>query len=392
MHFEASADAAKIKESSFKPDHEPTRLYRLGSQGKHHVLVSMRDTSESNNFTPVIQSLLDSGNFGVSVFADGPGSKTLEENFNVRQENVQDILVSLAEGMSTSEVVLVSQSSDSGINMALTADAKINNIPIVAVEDYPGVLADQHKLTEEAGNALLYADYFCVMNSWSRENLIKNRPGVDPKKVIITGIPSFCEVNTENKIKSRRRFREKHDIDDNIKLVVWVGQLGEGDSDSFLLFLKGLREAKIGDYKLAVRRHPRDTRNGEFFDNAQRGFDMLDTSHDSIDDVRRSGDLVATMLSTEGVKAVCEGTMTMLVLVPEMLKKSGYENAGVPIAEDGSSIVIKDNNSANIAKAIEQVFSDDKTKKELEENMKRWKADQNAPQNVVGVITNVVGL
>jgi hypothetical protein len=381
-----------IEKTFTKEDSESTGLYQTGNpEASIKIVASMRDYGEVNVLLPVIEELLKDKNYGVSIFADGPGEKILKNKSRFKKIKVEkNILVNIANEVESANMVLVSQSVNSGIDNSLVSTAATEagiKAVTVAIEDFPGGGSALNNVLSSKNN-LLIPDWQCVMNEESKKAVIKARPNLDPKRIVITGLPNFDKINVYEKENTRNEFREKYEVKENENIIVWVGGYGEVDSESLKIFLEGLKNSALENYRLVIRRHPSDERSKEFFDNITTDFydHLLDTSSESIDVVRQSADLIVTINSTESVKAVCEGTLTLLVIIPEILKQTGEPNFTFLIAEDGSTAVVRE--KSEMVKTLKKVFNDEKFKNGLNEKMKKWKVDGKATERVVALIKN----
>ncbi len=373
-------------------DSEPTKFYQLGNpEAKVRVVMSMRDPGEGSVFLPIVKKLEQDGEFSISIFADGSGAKILENKLGIKNQlGKGDVLVKIAQVISKADLILVSQSSDSGIDMSLVATAKGSNISILAIEDFPGTVSVQDGGVLENRNPLLIPDWQCVMTEWSKRKLLKLRPELNPNRVIVTGSPAFDNVDLSKKEEVKNEFRRKHGIDQNERIIVWVGQMGEADSDSLKLFVENLKGIELDDYRLIIRRHPKDERSNSFFNNvtADLSYHLLDTMGEPIDKVRQAADLVVTMFSTEGLMAVCEQTPTILIMIPEFLRLSGYDRINIPVAEDGSATVVQEKDQ--MGQVLKDVLFNVEFQKKFKERMKDWKIDGKATERIFNLIKKIV--
>jgi hypothetical protein len=366
---------------------ESTKLYKFGNPENPRIVVSMRDDGETNTLLPIVKKLKEGGDFCFSIFADGPGAKTMADHLNAKEcSDHENILLEVANEVDGAALIIVSQSSDSGIGMALAATA---NVPVVAVEDFPGAVTVQDGGILVNNSPLLIPDWQCAMTEWSKNALLKLRPDFDPDKVVITGSPAFDNLDPVKKAEVKNTFRERHNIPDKDRVIVWVGQTGEADTESLKLFVKGLKSLSMDDYRLVIRRHPKDERSEESLNSLTRDVSnhLLETNSELTDEVRQAADLVVTMFSTEGLKSVCEQTLTLLIMVPEFLELSGYDKYSIPIAEDGSAAVVSEKDK--MKQMLKNLLFDTEFQEQIREKMEKWKVDGKATERIVTLIKKI---
>lgn len=369
---------------------ESTGLYQAGNpEASIKIVASMRDHGEVNVLFPVVDELLKDKNYSVSIFSDGPGSKFLEERTEFKRiETSKNVLVQIANEVESANLVLVSQSVNSGIDSSLVATAATESgirAITIAIEDFPGGGSALDNVLSSK-NKLLIPDWQCVMNEESKKAVIKTRPNIDPERIVITGLPNFDNINANKKEETKKEFRRKYNINESDKIIVWIGGYGDVDSETLKVFIEGLKMGEIKDYRLIIRKHPSDDRGEEFFNNLTHEISnyLIDTSVENIDTVRQSADLIVSINSTESVKAVCEGTLTLLIIIPEILKETGEPNFSFLIAEDGSTAVVR--KKEEMVKKLRTILYSTKYQKHLKTKMKNWKVQDGATKKIVDLI------
>lgn len=373
---------------------EPTCFFQLGNPnaGKR-VAISMRDTGECNVMLPVINGLLRKSDFKITVFADGPGAELLDRQIEATKLDIgKDILVEIADVVDAADVVLVSESADSGVEMSLAATAATkakDKAIVVAIEDYPGAVCIQDGGLLKNRSPLLIPDWQCVTNNWSKDYFLRQRPDFNPDKILVTGSPAFDNIDKNKKIEEKKKFRKKYKVSDKDKVIVWMGQYGEADSETLRSFVAGLEESGISDFRIVIRRHPRDERSDVFFQNISSKFvdHLIDTVEESTDEARMAADVVVTMTSTEGIKSVIEQTLTLSIMIPEFLKLSGYDKLPYLISLDGSAAVAR--KVSEIPNQIIKITSDSEFQNGLRGKMRQWKVDNFATKRIITLVNKL---
>ena len=389
-------ESSVINPSNLNPEEkiEQTSIYQtINHDASKKIVVAMRDNGEVNTLFPVVEKLIEDKNYRISIFADGPGKELLQKQSKFEELKLKkNILVEVPKIVDEADLILVSQSMDSGIDTSLLATAATGNknkATVLAIEDFPGGCNSCDNVLS-SHNSLLTPDLQCVMNIQSKKALMNTRPEFDPEKIVITGIPSFDNINIDHKENVRREFRNKYGIGENKKIIVWVGGYDMADRDSFKLFVDGVKGADLDDYFLIIRRHPRDKENNNFYNNATLGLErhLIDTASESMDVVRQAADLVVSVYSTEAVKAVCEQTPTLLIMIPSILGQIGMENFSFLIGEDGSASVVREKNE--MVDTLKKSLLDESYMKKNKDRMEKWKVDGRATEKIIKLITEIL--
>ena len=389
-------ESSVINPSNLNPEEkiEQTSIYQtINHDASKKIVVAMRDNGEVNTLFPVVEKLIEDKNYRISIFADGPGKELLQKQSKFEELKLKkNILVEVPKIVDEADLILVSQSMDSGIDTSLLATAATGNknkATVLAIEDFPGGCNSCDNVLS-SHNSLLTPDLQCVMNIQSKKALMNTRPEFDPEKIVITGIPSFDNINIDHKENVRREFRNKYGIGENKKIIVWVGGYDMADRDSFKHFVDGVKGADLDDYFLIIRRHPRDKENNNFYNNATLGLErhLIDTASESMDVVRQAADLVVSVYSTEAVKAVCEQTPTLLIMIPSILGQIGMENFSFLIGEDGSASVVREKNE--MVDTLKKSLLDESYMKKNKDRMEKWKVDGRATEKIIKLITEIL--
>jgi hypothetical protein len=387
MQDKERSDTGNIEQNS-----EQTILYQAGNPHAYiKIVAAMRDNGEVNTLFPIVEKLIENTKCNIFVFADGAGAKLLANRPGYTKLATKDVLVETANKVDEAGLILVSQSVDSGIDESLVSTAltkRGKKAIILAIEDLPSGDNNYNNVLS-SNNPLLLPDWQCVMNEQSKRRLIKSRPNLNPNKIVVTGSPSFDNINLVEKENVKRDFRDKYRIGKNDKIVVWIGGYGEADSDSFKLFIDGINNLNIKDYRLIIRKHPNDKRNEEFFRFTTTDISdhLLDTTNETVNTVRQAADVVVSVYSTEAVKAVCEGTPTLLIMIPEFLRKSGDENFSFIIDKDGSSAVVR--KKEEMETTLKKIFYDEKFKRNIKKKAENWKVDGKATERIINLINEI---
>ena len=376
---------------------ERTDLFCHIGKGKNRprILSSLRDPGEANALIPVFEKLAEGCD--LFVMADSRGKEILERselNFlkakkpTVEKDDLRDPLLRIAS--IKADLILTGFSMIPGSELALTANAQYDHVPVIWVEDYPGDIF-VHCNRREALKRLV-PDYFCVVNDWAKRKELENRPDYDPDKIIVTGQPSFDRFAYEDREGIKRRVRETLGIAKDEKFIVYIGTTTEIVSPETLKFLiKGLKDCGLADYKLAVRRHPRDVNSKEAYEGVYQEIStkVVDTTMFTTSEVGIAADLVVSTGSTEAVAAVYRGIPSLHIYIREMLEKhrdKGDYFLGPPpeVVEDESAPVVYKEDE--IGPILKKIFFDEDYQAELKKKMDRWQTDGHATDRVVNLV------
>jgi len=367
-------------------------------ENRPRILSSFRDPGEANALLPVIEKLAESCD--LFVMADSRGKEILERSGldflkakepTVEKNDLRDPLLRIVS--IKADVILTGFSQLPGSELALTANAQYDYVPVIWVEDYPGDIFVHCNRLEALKR--LVPDYFCVVNDWAKRKELKNRPDYDPEKIIVTGQPSFDRFAYEDREGIKKRVRETLGISKGEKFIVYLGTTTEVVSPETLKFLiKGLKDCGLDDYKLAVRRHPRDVNDKVAYDNVCEEVQdkVVDTTMFTTSEVGIAADLVVSLGSTEGIAAVYRGIPSLHIYIREMLErhrdKGDYFLGSPPeVVEDGSAPVVYKEDE--VGPILEKIFFDEDYRAELKKKMDRWQTDGHATDRVVDLVLKV---
>jgi len=229
--------------------------------------------------------------------------------------------VAFLERASARAVVRSTSDDVEGVNLedALALGAAAREIPVLAVEDFPG------NYRSAAGARL---DALCVETDATAA--LHAERGVARETIHVTGNPRYDELRRLDVAGRRDTVRRELGLGDE-SVALWVGQPDANDSFQTLqALLPALRAAKA---TLLFRAHPRDRAYAD-----RRYAAMLDGAGGTMHDVTRApdvaglccaADLVVTQFSSVAVEAGYLGTPALFVLLPDLggayiRKRKGY--------------------------------------------------------------------
>lgn len=402
----------------------PTEFFKVVSSGDSKgsgegpvILLGVRWAGIGAALSPVMARLADEGE-NVECFADGDGKQTitakLGERLKIVSENDNDHpglefkkarsgnpLIRLGK-LAGSLGVLVSDFSmiewDRGLAKSLFEEASRSGTPIVFIELVPGGAAAFLKEIKD----LNVSKTVCVMNEEAKKSLISST-GIKDKQVVVTGNPEFdvfAAGSDEERMEKRQEAREFLEVAEDEFLIDFATQ-PQSETDKILELtidkLNGLmRDNRLGDKKLAllVSPHPR-IRNDEkgwwkrLREIAEK-FEgrVVQQGKRKSDEVRPAADLVITIYSTEGQKAVCEGIPTVYLLMEDdEFKNIITEMAGtkIPTLELGAALRVS--NSGELSESLGKAISDEEVRNELKTLAARhFRTDGKATERMVGAI------
>lgn len=378
---------------------ERTDLFEMPGQGKDRssLLMAMRDPGAAAAFMPVLERLADEP-VDIRMFADSRAKEALQKSsLGFVESSPKSPLLSISVSAEQCDLAVVGISDSPGSELVITDCVRDDQKrrgkekPVVWVSDF--VMGSIFRTYRDGikSHPGAIPDYLLVANEWVREQELANLPpGFDPTRVVITGQPAFDKLAHEDRDETRRAFRQEKGIGDNEKLIAYIGSLGKTSSESLEVLVDGLQQSGYEDYRLVIRRHPRDTITVEDYANITEPVrsKVVDTTGKTTDQVMISSDLVVNTLSTAGLEAVYRGIPVLHILIPDVIAKITERGLPVPttppIVEDGSSPAIYHPNEA--ADMIKKLLTVKDYGQQLEERMARWKVDGHAAERVTDFI------
>ena len=386
---------------------DPTKRYRhegFGENGQLLILFGTRDAGEGNALKPVYEELAKQG-YSLEFFTDGPGAKILcSDNLKVQEisdrnneNSAEPTLLKDISKIKPTLIVTGFSGSDvtgggGGIDLALTAKGIDANIPVVWIGDYPFGGIFQHYRGKIGIPDWIQPDYLCTTIA-AKENEMEFAPEFNPEHIIVTGQPAFDALLKEDKEKTKKDIRNKLGLKENEKLIVFMGgSIPEINAKTLEVFTDGIKKIKLENYKLVMRRHPKDPADTTFYDAITKGLPIVDSKGWTTDQIGMTADCVATIDSTEEYKAVIRNIPTVCILISDILKTcpdiypEGKE-VSIATVEDGTTPVIRTKDEAE--HILSQVFNP-KFQQELQEKRMRWSpGDGNATERIIDLIVDL---
>ena len=234
-------------------------------------------------------------------------------------------------------------------------------IPVIKINDYP--IMDK----------LDYKAKICVMNEWAKKYLLEN--GIaNAKDIIITGQPVFernLQLNNDTVAEYRQKVKK-----DYKRVVLYLGQnVAEmGATVVKLLDISNLYE----DMLIFIRPHPNDYNHYS----PQGYFPNCEISKDGeLKYLIAISDLVIAHTSTGGIEAALLGKPVISVLINSKPK--------IKLKDFGIAREVNDLNELQLA-IDECLNSDSEVARELMYGRFKFKNTDNATNNIIGLIKEVV--
>ncbi len=408
--LEAEARAVEVRERG------ETKLFVFpeAKDGKKEVgdriLVGARMQGAVNALLPVIKELRLRG-YEISFLADLPAENVLRSNFpELVEKDIGDPLLTVAVIKPSLILSGLSINGGPGIEFYLAAEAEgdeslgIQHIPTVWVEDYWGIsVRGQNKHH-------VFPDVVCTFDKASRDLDIKTlendqvaseRGLVNRTEFIVTGSPAFDQLATETDIQTvNDKVRAQFGINKNTQVITYMSDMPPNDLETLTYLVKSLNEVKFGERRpvFIARIHPAIYGNGPLSRHKKeyerilaelKSCDIVDTMGKcSTDEVAKATDVVISAYSTEGVKAVYRGKLSLFMLLPglgrdDLKRDSGMDN--LPVIEDGSSVGVFD--VKNLTGSLSGLLLDESVQEKLRSaQVKHRRLDGHNADRVVEVI------
>lgn len=358
--------------------------------------MGMRDPGEAGALIPVLK-LLTQEQINLIILADSRAKEAMQATdlglFEVSPTHPLAVIASPC------DLAVVGISDSPGSEVVITDSAHLDGDLVVWVSDFGrGSIFRTYKEKFDF-DPRVRPDYLLVVSDWVREQELANLPtGFDPSRVIVVGNPAFDDLADKklNKDAIRQNNRAELDINEDQKLITYVGTLGETTPLALQAIVDSLQQIGYENYRLAIRRHPRDK------DIPQERYDqitapikekLVDTSRwRDTDQAVIASDLVINTTSTVGDKAIYLDVPVVTFWDEEIideLMKLGYPKQILPeVAENGLSPTIY--SVAETTAVLKRVLTDENYIRQLHERMSEWKVDGHAAQRVADFVMNLL--
>lgn len=347
------------------------------------IAVGLRDPGQTNAVIPVIERL--AGNARFSVLADSRGKEILLKNVNLHPKTapLESPLIRATETVAEADLVFTGLSEECGSYMSLTANAVFSGVPVVWIEDFPGVWS-KVVYQKKAVAPWVVPTLFCVINEWSKVKELEFMPdGFGSEKMIITGQPADDRFASENRTEIRRHVREVLDISGSEQLLVYAGTVEPEETiPTAAILAKALQSLKLENFRLVIRRHPRDMTPVEKYQVILQDLGnkvVYETKQFSTDEIGIAADLLISNNSTVGIDAVYRGIPSLNITVSDNFQKSTS-----PTIEDGASP--RAINLEEFLPLLQKTLFDSEFQKGLRQKMDHWKVDGHATDRVADIV------
>lgn len=381
------------------PEIDATEIFvRRKAGNQTRILMGMRDPGEAAALMPVLERIKDQP---VDIFMWAKGKA--KEKFQAAATNLGFKLRETADPLSNisafrGDLVIAGVSMSPDIEMALTKTGKKDGTVVCWVSDYVmGSVFQRNRDMVKTDQSIL-PDFLFVASDWVKQKELENLPkGFDPQRIIVTGQPAFDRLAKEDKEGTRKRVRKELGISDNEKLITYIGAVERKGIDeisrgSLEVLVDGLVKAGLKDFKLVVRRHPRDAATmDEYLKIAEPvGEKIVDTTGKTTDDIILASDLVVNTISTAGMESVYRGIPVVHVWIKDLIRKSELGDTAQlpPIVDDGTSPAILEKDQA--AEILKKLLTDEDYTKELQQKMTKWKVDGHAAERIANFILELL--
>ncbi len=394
---------ARLREAEVKERGE-TKLFSLEPERKEiikpEIMVGARDMGAARTMTPVITELLHR-HYPISLLADQPAEGFLREKFkNMKQVKIDSSLGAIAERQPGLILSTLSITGGPGIDFYLTKTAEgygtkeVKRIPSIWIEDFWGVATRKEILSYP-----VKPDFVCAYDEYSKKINIDR--GMSPEQIIVTGSPALDELARE---KDRDEIRERVRGDLGIKkeetFITYIGDIPPEDFKNFRAFIDNLNKVKTDKdkkIKITTRIHPHvftDKAMSQYRneyekipDRFKNGEVVETMGKFSTDETAIAADILVSGFSTEGIKAIYRGKMSLFMFLPgvgaDILKKS-YRMENLPVVESGASIGVFQ--EREMLPALEKIL-DPEHQKEMRKAQQRYhNLDGQNTKRVVEVI------
>ncbi|MFA5933587.1 MAG: hypothetical protein WCV81_05710 [Microgenomates group bacterium] len=402
----------------------PTRAFPLGNLALEQtkffwslkdrqypwILAGFRDPGPANAQLPILAKLKESAN--ICVVCDSKGQENLEAGqlgFFQDSNNVNKLL-SVSFLVDNANVIFTSKSADSGIELALMANAKWNHLQetalrpqIVELEDYPGCIARWHYDNFNAPR-WIRPDYIYAVSEWGKKKELESLPkDFNPERIIVTGHPNDDRLASENIEEIQANVRKKLQLGSR-PIVIHMGTLPSSDTVNTLHPLVDiLQKPSFEEAAFIFRPHPRDVesiaeyeaiyhpiKNRTTLGTNDMMVPILGLSKDKITDaLGMSATVLINHGSTTGVDAVYRGipTINTFIYNPPQSHDEVLQGYPLPVVEDGASPLVT--TPEELSNILDSLLHDAEYQDKLRTNMARWKVDGHATERVAQLVLNL---
>ncbi len=355
---------------------------RERGSGRLKIWAAVTDTGEANAMSPALRLL--AVEHDLLIMGREAGEDTLASS-GIDFRIVKGFHSSRRlEGM-RGDIALTGLASNSTSELLTHIAAHEKGMKVAAIEDYPGSYGAWLKEHFDI-NIQTKPNHLFVINNWAKNTNLEKLPWFNSDHVVITGQPAFDYIAFENKHRMKTELYPQIGLSEGEQLVVWMGQKG-GTKEAFEMLVDGLAEVDT-DFRLAIRRHPRDIVPQEAYESMSGPLRsrLVDTSRIPTSQIGAVADRLITIYSTEGLSSVMRGIPTLHILTPEILSLTESPDILVPVVEDESSLVIRDSNHSRTV--IAELFNEDVIVG-LQDRMERWIPDGKAGERVAREVIKI---
>lgn len=356
-------DEAQLREAEIKEQGE-TKLFYINPEQKEiekpEILVGARDMGCARLLAPVIEELLHRG-YPISFLADQPAEDFLKSRFEQAKElSIGSPLGAIA--VRDPGLILSGISATGGpgteFYLAKTAEGygenNVKQIPSVWVEDLWGVATRQGQIDYP-----VKPDFICAFDEHSKALDIAHLKEAGISKLssdqlIVTGSPAFDDiVKEQNHAETQKKLRKELKINKEEIFITYMCGTPPEDIENLKILINNLNQINLGGKKiaLAVRIHPGIFMDGPLARYKEDYKNILDSFNNgriietmgkfSTDEVAISTDVVISIFSTEGIKAVYRGKPSLFMLLSGLGADKLEKLAGMktlPVIESGASL------------------------------------------------------
>lgn len=384
-----------------------------GETEKEEIMIGARDMGPAKVLLPVIKELIYRGH-PVSVLTDRPSETFLSNSLGDRMEETETgnfILESLPSRDPALIISGLSGSANSGIEYYLEATGQLldkekgqEKVPSILIEDYWGIATRKPQMDRKA-----WPDYICAFDEMSKKINEDNLRSagvttVKSENIFVTGSPAFDEIAFEtDREETRKKVREKLKISEEDTLVSYIGGGPPGDLENLKILINNFNRAEIdgNKVKFTTRIHPAIFGSGplaaykedykKLVSSLENGQAIDTMGVFSTDEVCKAADIIVSAYSTEGIKAVYRGKISLFMLLPGLGKEELKRDAGLdnlPVVESGASIGVFD--EQEMKQTIERAFDKDYQEEIRAVQKKHYNLDGQNTKRVVDLAERIL--
>lgn len=411
----ASMRAAEIREQG------ETHLFLLRPENregeKQEIMVAARDIITARSLVPVIEALLLRG-YPVSILADQPAEGYLRSAFKdrdleelqpkIESDMLEEVSPLAAIGERNPALMISDMSATGGPAVEFYAtetaegygEGETNKIPTVWIESFWGAATRDYQLGFN-----VRPDVICAFDQESLEMdlaKLKERGITDitPEQFVVTGSPVFDELaHEEDRDEVTERVRGALGVGQGDFMVAYMGSTPPEDLLSLEHFINSLNniDTQGKQLKIAARIHPSVFREGplslykeqyeQLLGTITQG-EVLDTMGKfTTDEIAKATDMVVSEYSTEGIKAVYRGKISLFMLLPELGAAGLKASVGMdtlPVIESGAAIGVFD--QMKLTESLQGALNPEVQKQLRQAQQAGYHLDGKNTERIVGVI------